>query len=151
MTGAGSPAPGQSEPGLVTIAIPTFNGAQWLGDAIESAISPTYRRVEILVVDDASGDDSVELAESFDDGRIRVVRNETRLGLATNWNRCIELARGEFIKFLFQDDLLHRDCVRELVGLMQRSHPSAWRSARAPSSSRPSDVRAYRRYRSRLR
>lgn len=109
------------QPGLVTIAIPTFNGARWLPEAIASAMEQTYARIEILVVDDASDDDSAEIAASTGDDRVRVVRNERRLGLARNWNRCIADARGEYLKFVFQDDLLDPACVEELVTLMRES------------------------------
>lgn len=107
------------EPGLVTIAIPTFNGSRFLLDALGSAVRQTYDRIEILVVDDASEDGSAELAEEFARQHpgiaLRVVLNRGRLGLAGNWNHCIDLAKGEFLKFLFQDDLLEPECVEEMV------------------------------------
>lgn len=121
MTRERSVATGVTERGLVTIAIPTFNGARWLSDAIASALGQTYAHTEILVVDDASDDNSPEIAASTGDDRVRVVRNERRLGLAGNWNRCIAEARGEYLKFVFQDDLLHPACVEELVALMRES------------------------------
>lgn len=118
MTRERSVATGVTERGLVTIAIPTFNGARWLSDAIASALGQTYAHTEILVVDDASDDNSPEIAASTGDDRVRVVRNERRLGLAGNWNRCIAEARGEYLKFVFQDDLLDPHCVQELFAIM---------------------------------
>ena len=111
--------------GLVTVAIPTYNGSRYLRDALDSALRQTYEHIEIMVVDDVSEDESAEIAEQF--GRahpertVRVERNRQRLGLAANWNRCIELARGEYVKFLFQDDLLEPECVAELVGTIDQA------------------------------
>src|SRR2546423_8587516 len=89
---------------LVSVCIPTFNGARWIKESLNSALAQSYRPLEIIIIDDASTDETVKVLRSFKDDRIRLFVNEQRLGLACNWNRCVELARGEFIKFLFQDD-----------------------------------------------
>jgi len=102
---------------LVSICIPTYNGAEFLDACLESASAQTHREVEILVVDDCSADETVAVAERHaqQDPRIIVSRNARNLGLVGNWNRSIELARGEWVKFLFQDDLLHPHCVQLLL------------------------------------
>ncbi len=100
---------------LVSICIPTYNGARWLHEALESALAQSYSPLEIVVVDDASSDDTLDIAQSFTDARLRVVPGERNLGLVGNWNRSVNLARGEWVKFLFQDDLLHPDCVARMV------------------------------------
>ena len=107
----------------VSVCIPTHNGAAYLRQAIESARAQSYRDFELLIVDDDSSDDTIQIVEEFAriDSRIRVHRNPQRLGLAGNWNRCLELARGEWIKFLFQDDYLHPNCIELLLGLAARS------------------------------
>lgn len=73
---------------------------------------------ELLIVDDCSTDETRSVAEHYatQDTRIRLVRNESNLGLVGNWNRCIELARGEWIKFVFQDDLIAPRCIEEMLG-----------------------------------
>lgn len=100
---------------LVSVCIPTWNGARWLAGAMESALAQSWSRLEVLVVDDASSDESREIAVSFRDPRVRVVSNERRLGLVRNWNRALALAHGEFVKLLFQDDILHPHCVEEML------------------------------------
>lgn len=100
---------------LVSICIPTYNGARWLGEALESALAQSYSPLEILVADDASTDDTLALARSYSDPRLRIVAGEQNRGLVGNWNRSVELARGEWVKFLFQDDLLRSDCVAKMV------------------------------------
>src|SRR5688572_1854444 len=101
----------------VSICMPTYNGARYLRSAIESALSQTYPNFELLVVDDGSTDDTLTIAREFArlDSRIKVHQNTKRLGLAGNWNRSIDLAAGEWIKFLFQDDLLHSECVELML------------------------------------
>jgi glycosyltransferase involved in cell wall biosynthesis len=78
--------------------------------------------LEILIVDDASTDDTVKVANSFHDRRIRVQVNNSNLGLVRNWNRCLTLSKGELIKFLFQDDLLYPTCVEKMAQLFEK-HP----------------------------
>jgi glycosyltransferase involved in cell wall biosynthesis len=99
-----------------------MNGGRWIAECLSSALRQTYERIEILVVDDGSTDNTVDFVRSLKDDRIRVVSNATRRGLAGNWNECIRLAQGDFIKFLFQDDALYPDCVDRMVSLLLR-HP----------------------------
>jgi glycosyltransferase involved in cell wall biosynthesis len=102
---------------LVSICIPTYNGEKYLRDCLDSSISQTYRNIEILVVDDKSSDKTLLIANEFalKDSRIKVYVNEANLGLVGNWNRCIELATGHWIKFLFQDDLLFPLCIARML------------------------------------
>lgn len=101
----------------VSVCIPIYNGMAHLAEAIESALAQTYADLEILLVDDCSDDESVALARRLaeDDCRVRCFRNPQNLGLVGNWNRCIELARGQWIKFLFQDDVLAPTCIERLL------------------------------------
>lgn len=107
----------------VSICIPTFNGAEFLAQCIHVAQSQTFNDFEIIVVDDQSNDETWRMvsdrAAAFPN--IRAFRNERNLGLVGNWNRCIELARGDWIKFLFQDDLIEPDCVSRMVNAGERT------------------------------
>lgn len=101
----------------VSICIPTYNGARYLAACLDSVLNQTYKDIEILAVDDGSMDATLEILERYaaSDQKIRLVRNEHNLGLVGNWNRCIELARGEWIKFVFQDDLIAPTCLERLL------------------------------------
>ena len=101
----------------VSICIPTYNGARYLEACLDSVLGQTYKDIEILAVDDGSTDNTLEILEHYSasDQRIRLVRNEHNLGLVGNWNRCIELARGEWIKFVFQDDLIAPGCIERML------------------------------------
>ncbi|MGP8214413.1 MAG: glycosyltransferase family 2 protein [Bacteroidia bacterium] len=102
---------------IVSICIPTYNGEKYIGQCIESALHQTYTNTEILIVDDGSSDNTCNIVEGFaaKDKRIRFLRNEKNLGLVANWNKCMEVAKGEWIKFLFQDDYLDADCIEIMV------------------------------------
>ena len=81
----------------VSICIPTYNSATTIGETLNSILSQTYQDLEILVVDNASEDNTVKVAQEFVDPRIRIYENETNLGGEGNFNRCIALAKGEYI------------------------------------------------------
>ncbi|MFN3649856.1 MAG: glycosyltransferase family 2 protein [Armatimonadota bacterium] len=108
---------------LVSICIPTYNGAPWIEGALRSALAQEYAPLEVVVVDDASTDATLEVVGRFDDPRLRVERNPRNVGLVRNWNRAVGHARGELVKLLFQDDLLHPRCVPEMAAVI-REHPS---------------------------
>ena len=105
------------KPPLVSVCVPTYNGAEFLRECLVSLQAQTLRDFEVIIVDDESADGTVAVAESFaaTDARFRIHRNPRRLGLVGNWNQCLGLARGEWIKFLFQDDLLESRCLERLV------------------------------------
>jgi hypothetical protein len=101
----------------VSICLPTFNGADYFRESLESACSQTWEDLEILVVDDGSMDGTLAIADAYArrDRRVSVHRNDRRLGLAGNWNRCVALAQGQWVKFLFQDDVLDPRCVERML------------------------------------
>jgi len=101
----------------VSICIPIYNGEQYLEDALNSVLNQTYKNFEVVIVDDQSTDKSHEIAKSYalNDTRIHVFKNEKNLGLVGNWNKCIELAKGEWIKFVFQDDLITDNCLELMM------------------------------------
>lgn len=106
-------------PPRVSICVPTWNGASHVAEALESALAQTHADFELLVVDDASPDRTLEVVASFRDPRLAVHRNDRRLGLPGNWNRCLSLARGPYVKFLFQDDLLAPTAVERLLTALE--------------------------------
>ena len=112
-------------PPLVSICIPTYNGADHLDACLQSALAQSVTDLEIVVVDDASTDASPEVARrhALTDERVRVHCNEARLGLAGNWNRSVDLAQGQWIKFLFQDDVLEPDACEQLLAAAGPDRP----------------------------
>lgn len=92
----------------VTVVVPTFDGAAYLDECLASIAAQDLRGVEVLVNDDGSSDDTVERARRHADRipGLRVEQNPQRLGPVGNVNRCLRLARGRWVKPVFQDDLL---------------------------------------------
>lgn len=109
---------------LVSILIPTFQGEEFLEETLLSAIAQTYPNLEIIISDDHSTDATVKIAQSFENKSphpFKIIFNP-QPGMVRNWNYCIEQAKGKYIKFLFQDDLLNLDCVEKLVNLAEQDH-----------------------------
>jgi len=90
------------------IIIPVCNGARYLADTIASAMEQTRRADEIIVVDDASTDTSVDIVKSYG-ARLKYYFNEKSTGFVDAWNTAINKASCDFLTILHQDDLLHRD------------------------------------------
>jgi glycosyltransferase involved in cell wall biosynthesis len=98
---------GRPEGGRVGVVIPCYNQARFLGEAIRSVLCQGYRDLEIVVVDDGSGDGTEEVASGYAevDPRVRLIRQENR-GLAAARNRGLAEVGGEYVVFLDSDDRL---------------------------------------------
>lgn len=108
---------------LVSVCIPTYNNEEYIGRTIESILKQTHQKWELIIVDDCSKDRTVEIIEQYEDSRIHLFRNEKNLGMAGNWNRCVELASGEYIKFICADDILMAECLETELKIFLE-HPS---------------------------
>ncbi len=89
----------------VTVLMPLYNSAPWVGEAIQSILSQTFSDFELLVINDGSTDRSAEVVRAISDPRIRLVENESNIGLIATLNRGTELARGDLIARLDSDDV----------------------------------------------
>ena len=106
---------------LVSILVPTYNGERFLKRALASALDQSLTDIEVVGGDDGSTDSTPEIlsAVAAADPRVRVIRHEENVGAYDNPRMLLAAARGEFVKFLLHDDLLLRDCVKDLVRGMQ--------------------------------
>jgi glycosyltransferase involved in cell wall biosynthesis len=109
---------------LVSICLPVFNGEELVCRAVSSALDQDYPRTEVVIVDDASTDRTTELLRDAFGDRVRLFRNRERAGQGQTTNSSVALARGNLVKFLHHDDVLHPDCVSTMVEVLER-HPSA--------------------------
>ncbi|NBS17125.1 MAG: glycosyltransferase [Gammaproteobacteria bacterium] len=105
----------QSPPPRVSVLIPSYQHAAYLRGAVESVLQQTFSDLELIVIDDASKDDSWDVLTSMDDARLRLFRHETTQGAHRTLNEAIELARGDFIAILNSDDLYLEDRLEALV------------------------------------
>lgn len=109
---------------LVSICIPTYNSGATLAQTLASIVEQSYPRLEILVVDNASTDNTVEVACRFDDPRITIHRNPTNIGAEANFNLCIVLASGLYTAIYHADDLYTAQMVEQQVEFLER-YPEA--------------------------
>ena len=95
----------------ISVMIPVYNQAHLIGRTIESVLSQEFQDWDLVIVDDASRDNTVEVANEYCrlDPRLQLVVNEENLGLTRNWNRCLELATGPLVQILQSDDLIDPD------------------------------------------
>jgi glycosyltransferase involved in cell wall biosynthesis len=105
---------------MVSILIPCYNAAKWVGAAIQSAVDQTYRETEVIVVDDGSTDNSLQVIRSFRD-RIRFETWSNR-GANAARNRLLELAQGEWLQYLDADDCLLADKIEKQM-IFTQMHP----------------------------
>jgi len=80
---------------LISICIPVFNGEKYIKESIDNVLIQTEKNFELLIVDNCSTDYTLEIVASYNDPRIIVFKNTSNLGSLRNFNRCIELSRGE--------------------------------------------------------
>lgn len=96
---------------MISVIIPVYNGAEWLAEAIESVLAQTYPFVELIVVNDGSTDNSLDIANSY---HVRVI-SQVNKGLASARNTGIMNAQYPWILPLDADDILSKYCLEEIV------------------------------------
>lgn len=124
MSRAPEASPGRPVGPLVSVIVPVHNRLTYVAAALESALSQTHPRVEVIVVDDGSKVDVLPALAPFLD-RVRFFRKENG-GLASARNWGIERAAGEFLLFLDDDDFLEPDAVETLLGALGRTPGAVW-------------------------
>jgi len=97
---------------LVTIGIPFFNASQFLADAIKSVRNQTYKNWELILIDDGSSDNSLLIAKSFNDPKIKLLHDGKHLGLVKRLNHIAEIANGKYLARMDADDIMHHDRIK---------------------------------------
>lgn len=103
---------------LVSICIPNYNNAKYLDACIQSAIDQTYDNIEIILVDDGSTDDSLSIANKYED-EIKIIRYLKNVGQPKATNMCIHYSRGKYLVILHSDDMLLPNMVEKLVPILE--------------------------------
>ena len=88
----------------VSVIIPAYNTEEYISKAIDSALAQTLSNIEVIVVDDCSTDNTVEVVQSFDDPRVKLLQNPTNMGAGGARNNAIKAAKGKWIAVLDSDD-----------------------------------------------
>jgi len=111
-----------SPPAKVSVCIPVYNGSEYIAESIDSVLAQTYEDFHLIVCDNCSTDNTEEIVRSFQDPRLKYVRNAENLGLVGNSNRCLELAKGEYVCIWHHDDVMLPDNLERKVHLLDE-HP----------------------------
>jgi glycosyltransferase involved in cell wall biosynthesis len=103
----------------VSVCIPTYRGAAHIAETIESVLAQSFADFELVIVDDASPDETGQVVARYRDARLRYLRSERNAGVEENWNRCLRFARGRYFKLLPDDDLIAPDCLARQVAVLE--------------------------------
>lgn len=103
----------------VSVIVPTYNSEKFIARAIESVLQQTYPNVEVIVVDDASQDNTLEVIEGYCSDRLKLLVNDRNQGPSYSRNRAIEVANGEWIALLDSDDWFAGDRLEKLLQVAQ--------------------------------
>ena len=130
---------------LVSIVLPTYKRAHVLPHAIHSVLRQTYRNWELIIVDDNSPDNTLDVVASFGDERIRYVRNDPNLKLPRALNRGFSLARGDYLTWTSDDNLFADTAIEKMVGRLQAGdcdfvYADYWLFAEQDAEGRPLDI-----------
>jgi glycosyltransferase involved in cell wall biosynthesis len=129
-----------SSPPLVSVIIPCHNSARWLPATLESALAQTWPRLEIIVVDDGSRDDSAAIAARYAARGVQLVQQPNR-GAAAARNQGIALAHGDYFQFLDADDLLAPDKIAQQIERLKDKTTSVATCAWARFHRNPTEAR----------
>ena len=104
---------------LVSICIPTYNVEKTVINTVQSILNQTYHNLEIIIVDNDSTDDTLNLLRKFKDSRIKSYKNNKNIGGEASFSKCVKLANGEYIAVFHADDLYMPDIVQKQVQVFQ--------------------------------
>jgi len=105
---------------LVSIIMPTYNSQSFIAKTIQSILEQDYPNLELIIIDDASIDKTLESINSIRDLRVRVYRNNKNLGIPLSRNRGLKLARGQYITFFDHDDIMLQGAIRRRVAFFKQ-------------------------------
>lgn len=107
---------------VITVLMPVYNAEKYLREAIQSILQQTFTCFELLIIDDSSTDSSPAIIRSFDDPRIRYMRNETNMGISATLNKGIDNSNTELIARMDADDISYPERLEKQLAFFE-SHP----------------------------
>lgn len=111
----------------VSVLVPVFNGERYLTECLESVLAQDFSDFEVVIADDSSTDSSADIVKRFASRDSRIVwwKNSQNLGLTANSNACLKAAKGDYIKFIHQDDkFLSPSAIRKMAAALD-ANPGA--------------------------
>lgn len=107
---------------LISIITPTYNCGKFIGETIETVLNQTYKNWEMIIVDDASKDDTEEVVSTYKDPRIRYIRLTENSGAAIARTRAMQEAKGKYMAFLDSDDLWKSNKLEAQIKFMKKNN-----------------------------
>ncbi|MDD5552969.1 MAG: glycosyltransferase [Candidatus Omnitrophica bacterium] len=104
---------------LVSIVLPTYNGSRYIRQSIESCLGQTYENLELIIVDDCSTDNTMDIIKSYGDGRVRIVRHEKNMRLPESLNTGFSLSKGRYLTWTSDDNCYAKDAIKSMLGYLQ--------------------------------
>lgn len=104
---------------LVSIIMPSYNTGAFIEDSIQSVLNQTYSNWELIIVDDCSTDNTLEILEKINDDRIIILKNDRNSGAAVSRNKALRKAKGQWVAFLDSDDLWHPEKLEKQIAFMK--------------------------------
>ncbi|MCL1671843.1 glycosyltransferase family 2 protein [Elizabethkingia ursingii] len=104
---------------FVTIGIPLYNAEKFIANTINSILIQSYRDFELIITDDGSQDNSLEIIKSFDDSRIKLIADGKNKGISYRLNQQISLARGKYFVRMDADDLMFPDRIQKQIDFLE--------------------------------
>lgn len=104
----------------ISIIVTSYNYSNFIEQTINSILAQTYSDFELIVVDDYSSDNSVEIIKNFKDDRIKFIENKQNLGLAISVAKALKIATGEWIAFCESDDFWEKECLEKRIQITEK-------------------------------
>lgn len=108
-------------PEPISIVLPTYNGSAYIRQSMQSCLNQTHKNIELIVVDDCSGDNTPEIVASFDDARITVIRHHKNRGLPQALNTGFSHARGEYVTWTSDDNYYEEQALEKMLSFLRAS------------------------------
>src|SRR5262245_43666619 len=107
---------------LVSIVLPTYNGSRFIQKSIESCLHQTYRRIELIIVNDCSTDETPAIIEEYakGDSRVRIIHNATNQKLPLSLNIGFAAAKGEYFTWTSDDNYYAPNAIEKMVDVLQQ-------------------------------
>lgn len=105
----------------VTVFMPVYNGEKYIKQAIDSILNQSYTDFELLIIDDGSTDNTVNIISAYTDSRIRLLCNKKNMGIPFTRNRGLEEARGEYFAIMDADDIAYPDRLQLQVNYLDNN------------------------------
>lgn len=106
---------------LVSVIMPAYNAEKYISVAIKSILEQSYQNLELLIIDDCSQDNSLNIMNEFRDSRIQIIKNTNNLRISLSKNKAIEQANGKYIISMDADDISKPERVEKLVAFMENN------------------------------